>query len=91
LDKKSKGILSGLLLLIVGLVMTIYSGLNMTVQLENGYFWMFCLGVFLTIGGVIMVISALVSENDDYISEPEEKLIDHSVDDLPTITPYKKK
>jgi hypothetical protein len=38
-----------------------------------------------------MVISALVSEDEDHISEPEEKLIDHSVDDLPTFTPYQRK
>jgi hypothetical protein len=47
---------------------------------------MFCLGSFLTIGGVIMAISVLTNGNEDYISEPEEKLIDHSVDDLPAIT-----
>jgi hypothetical protein len=52
----------------------------MTIQYEYGCFWMFCLGLFLTIGGVIMVISAITNGNEDCISEPEEKLIDHSVE-----------
>jgi hypothetical protein len=58
----------------------------MTFQYVYGCFWMFWLGLFQTIGGVIMVISALTNGNEDCISEPKEKLIDHSVDDLPAIT-----
>jgi uncharacterized membrane protein HdeD (DUF308 family) len=89
LSRKNKGLLSGLLLLLIGVAMAAYSGYKMKIELDNIYFWIFWLGVLIIIGSIIYLLTSM--HDEDYISEPEEKLFDHSLEDLPPIEPHEKK
>jgi len=76
-------------LLMAGVGMTLYSGFKMKFELQNIYFWIFWLGVLLIIGSIIYLLTSM--HDEDYISEPEEKLFDRSLEDLPPIEPHEKK
>lgn len=89
MSKRNKGLLSGLLLLLIGVAMAAYSGYKMKIELDNIYFWIFWLGVLIIIGSIIFLLTSL--QDEDYISEPEEKLFDRSLEDLPPIEPHEKK
>ena len=89
MSKRNKGLLSGLLLLLIGVAMAAYSGYKMKIELDNIYFWIFWLGVLIIIGSIIYLLTSL--QDEDYISEPEEKLFDRSLEDLPPIEPHEKK
>lgn len=89
MSKRNKGLLSGLLLLLIGVAMAAYSGYKMKIELDNIYFWIFWLGVLIIIGSIIFLLTSL--QDEDYISEPEEKLFDRSLEDLPPIEPPEKK
>jgi uncharacterized membrane protein HdeD (DUF308 family) len=89
MSKRNKGLLSGLLLLLIGVAMAAYSGYKMKIELDNIYFWIFWLGVLIIIGSIIFLLTSL--QDEDYISEPEEKLFDRSLEDLPPIGRHEKK
>ena len=56
LSRKNKGLLSGLLLLLIGVAMAAYSGYKMKIEVDNIYFWIFWLGVLLIIGSIIYLL-----------------------------------
>jgi hypothetical protein len=89
MSKRNKGLLGGLLLLLIGVAMAVYSGYKMKIEVQNIYFWIFWLGVLIVIGSIIFLLTSL--QDEDYISEPGEKLFDRSLEDLPPIEPYEKK
>jgi uncharacterized membrane protein HdeD (DUF308 family) len=89
LSRKNKGLLSGLLLLLIGVALAAYSGYKMKIEVDNIYFWIFWLGVLLVIGSIIYLLTSM--QDEDYLSEPEEKLFDRSLEDLPPIEPHEKK